>query len=763
MHNISNNLEMGKMKRSILIGLSLLLASCTLFTDGTPTPGPSPTMPEPMVTTISAPDAEGAAKTFLNAWNERGFEDMYEMLSPLTKDGLSKAAFLERYEDVWKATYLIGVDHEIVSSLVNPEVAQVRYRVILHSAILGDITRETMMDLKRFGDEWKIAWTSEMILPELSADKKLLLAPLIPTRANIYDRNGLALVAQADMVALWLVPNQVGDEEAEEAMLVALSRLLDQPQQRIQAKYDDIREYDWWVHLGEVSLEEFQPYQGTLNSVGGVQSRSYPSRYYLSGGLAPHAVGYVSLISTEQLEQYQQKGYLGDEFVGQLGLERAYEEELRGVPGGILYLTDANGQIQQPPLTNVAAEAPLAVYSTIDRELQRQAQEAIRDFTGAIVVLERDSGAVLAMVSSPGFDPNFFDSQHPYSGAGLQEIFGDANQPLFDRATRGLYPLGSVFKIITMAAALESGYYTPETIYNCGSDFRELPDKVYYDWTYERGLPAQGEISLEQGLIRSCNPWFYHIGNDLYNQGLTTALSDMAKGFGLGQPTGIEIGDEAGLVPDPDAKTERYGEEWGPHDAVSLAIGQSFLQATPLQLARYIAAIGNGGMLYRPQLVLRIQSPEGEVVHEFTPEAQGELPISQETLAAIQKSLVGVIRDQKGTARRRFLDLNLDVAGKTGTATTGEYSKPHAWFAGYTFEERENLPDIAVVVLTEYEGEGSEWAAPIFRRVVESYFFGQPYKLYPWEERIGVPRTETPTPTPTLEGTAVDETPTPES
>lgn len=749
------------MKRILAIIFALMLASCALFADDLPTPGPSPTLPDPMVTTIVAPDAEAAAKAFLSAWDERQFEEMYEMLSPLSKDGLSKAEFLERYEDVWNTVRLTGIDYEIVSSLVNPEVAQVRYRVGLRSAIVGKITREALMELKRSGEEWKIAWTSEMILPELTADKGLLLAPLVPTRANIYDRNGLALAARADMVALWLVPNQIGDKGSEEAMLAALSRLLNQPQQRILAKYDNIRQYDWYVHLGEVSLEEFQPYQGTLGAAGGVQWRTYASRYYFNGGLAPHAVGYVSLIPVEQLESYQNRGYLGDEYVGQLGLERAYEQELRGVAGGTLFLTDADGQILQP-LVNVAAEAPLAVYSTLDRELQRQAQEAIQDFTGAIVVLERDTGAVLAMVSSPGFNPNFFNPQHPYSGAGLQELFSNASQPLVNRATRGLYPLGSVFKIITMAAALESGVYAPETIYYCGHEFRELPGIVLYDWTYERELPAQGNISLTDGLIRSCNPWFYHVGFDLFNFGLTTAIPDMAKGFGLGQATGIEIGDEAGLVPDPQTKQERYSEEWGPQDAVGLSIGQSYLQATPLQLARYIAAIGNGGTLYRPQLVQRVQSPEGEVIYEFTPESQGELPIGEETLSAIQEALVGVVRDAKGTARRRFLDLNIKVAGKTGTATIGDYRKPHAWFAGYTFEERQNSPDIAVVVLVEYVGEGSDWAAPIFRRVIESYFFGQPFKLYPWEERIGVPRTETPTPTPTIEDTPLDETPTPE-
>ncbi|OGO20167.1 MAG: hypothetical protein A2Z14_02255, partial [Chloroflexi bacterium RBG_16_48_8] len=592
--------------------------------------------------------------------------------------------------------------------------------------------------------------------------KKLLLAPLVPTRANIYDRNGLALATQADVTALWLVPDQIGDEDAEEAMLRTLSRLLDRSQESLLSLYDDIRQYNWYVHLGEVSYEEFQPYEDSLSSVDAVQWRTYPSRYYFSEGLAPHAVGYVGLIAAEEVEDYQRLGYLGDEFVGKIGLEWVYEEELRGKPGGTLYLTDSEGQLEKA-LVNKSSEAPAAVYSTLDRNLQLQAQKAIQGLEGAIVVLERDTGAVLAMVSSPSFDPNLFNPSHPYSGGGLEELFGDPDLPLFNRATRGLYPLGSTFKVITTAAALESGLYEPETIYNCGLEFRELPGVVLYDWRYERELAAQGDISLTQGLVRSCNPYFYHIGLDLYNHGLITALPEMARGFGLGESTGIEIGDEAGLVPDPETKQAEFGEEWGPQDSVSLAIGQSFLQATPLQLARYIAAVGNGGILYRPQLVSRIQSPEGEILHEFEPEAQGQLSISQETLTALQEALVLVVRDEKGTARRRFLDLNLDIAGKTGTATTGDYTEPHAWFAGYSYEGREDKPDIAVVVLVEYVGEGSDWAAPIFRRVMESYFFGQPYKLYPWEERIGVWRTETPTPTSGPEEVEGQGTATPES
>jgi penicillin-binding protein 2 len=253
-----------------------------------------------------------------------------------------------------------------------------------------------------------------------------------------------------------------------------------------------------------------------------------------------------------------------------------------------------------------------------------------------------------------------------------------------------------------------------------------------------------------EALELSCNPYFYEIGWTLFQNDLPNAISEMAVGFGLGQLTGIEIGEQAGLVPDPASKVELFGETWDVGDPIQLAIGQGFLQVTPLQVARYVAAIGNGGTLYRPQLVLRIQNAEGEVIHEFQPEVQGTLPVSAENLQAIQQAMVGVVRKPGATAYRRFLGLDTDLAGKTGTSSAGEFRESHAWFAGYTFEEREDLPDIAVVVLVEFGGEGSEVAAPVFRRIIEAYFKGRPLSLYPWEDRIRIPKTPTPTPDPEL-------------
>jgi penicillin-binding protein 2 len=180
---------------------------------------------------------------------------------------------------------------------------------------------------------------------------------------------------------------------------------------------------------------------------------------------------------------------------------------------------------------------------------------------------------------------------------------------------------------------------------------------------------------------------------------------------------------------------------------VQLAIGQASLNVTPLQVARFVAALGNGGTLYRPQLVDRIQNAEGVVSRQFSPEAQATLPLKPETLATVQQGMTQVISSPRGTAYRRFLNFQIAVAGKTGTAESGA-PDPHAWFAGYTLEGREDKPDIAVVVLVEYQGEGSEWAAPIFRRVLEAYFFGQPFMPYPWESQIGVTREPTETPGP---------------
>lgn len=750
------------MKVNIIFGLVTLLSGCTLNRSETPVASVGSTLPSPIVTTIPAPNPEIIARHFLDAWKQQDYVGMYECLSPQSQNRVTREEFVLRHEEIWMNIALAGLDYELISSLIlSPSEAQAAYKVSLHSNVVGDVVYSTGLDLSRATGDWMVEWTDDAIHPSLTSNLDFYLDIVTPIRANIYDRNGLGLAFQTNAVALWIVPNQIGGDDDEAAMLSVLATLLAQPREKILSLYDEIRETDWRIVLGEVSLDSYINFESALSSSSGLVAQGYYARLYLDNGLAPHAIGYVSQLQGDELGDYIARGYRQDEFVGRSGLEAVYENELRGEPGGTLFAVDMGGEI----LENIASSEhsmPHAIYTTLDRDFQRQVERAIDGFAGAIVVIERDTGAVLAMESSPGFDPNLFDWHNPNSSIGLQELFSRPDIPLINRASGSGgsgYPLGSVFKIITMAAAIESGLYTQDTIYDCQGEFTEIPGQTLYDWTFEKELPPQGEITLVQALERSCNPYFYHIGVDLYRNELKTSISEMASYFGLGQETGIEIDEISGLIPDPDLKQEIYGEDWTERDAASLATGQSFLQVTPLQVARFIAAVGNGGTLYRPQLTLRIQNADGELKYEFEPEAQSTLPISETTIDAIQEGMVRVVRNPNGTVYRRFLGLNLNIAGKTGTAQTGQYTKPHAWFAGYTFEEREDKPDIAVVVILESQGEGSEWAAPIFRRVVESYFFGQPYSIYPWESRVGV--VKTPTPTPTLEDSQEISTPMP--
>jgi penicillin-binding protein 2 len=474
----------------------------------------------------------------------------------------------------------------------------------------------------------------------------------------------------------------------------------------------------------------------------------YTSRYYHNSGTASQTLGYTLSISPENIDTYKREGYCGNERVGWAGVEKEEETLLAGEHGGALYIVSPQGQI----VSNLAQkEEKLSsdVYLTLDKNLQNYAEQALAGFTGAVVVIERDTGRVLAVASSPGFDPNLFDPLNRNNGDLLPNLLNDPERPIYNRATQGQYPLGSVFKVITFSAGLESGLYVPETTYDCQYDFTELADRVLHDWTWDhcqsrtqRGLfcntsdsQPSGLLTLSEGLMRSCNPWFYHIGLDLYRNNRGGDIAFMARAFGLGSPTGI-----VGVEEEPGQILDAAGEI----EATNQAIGQGDVLVTPLQVARFMAAIGNGGTLYRPQLIEKIVDPDGTVSQSFAPEIVGTLPIQPDRLKALQDAMVSVIRNQRGTAFFRIGEMIIPAAGKTGTAESGIPGSPHAWFAGYTYNNFNGKPDIAVAVIVENIGEGSDFAAPIFRRVLESYYFGSPQVLYWFESGFGITRTPTP-------------------
>ncbi len=744
------------MKRfvSLCLLLVMFISACTPGVQtGVPTetlPASTATLPEPVISTTKSPDVKQAAKKFLDLWAAEDYENMYAMLSRLSQDAFPKDGFIKRYQDTANAMTLAALTSEITSALTNPRDAQVGYTVNFETALVGNISRSMVMNLIMEDNAWKVQWEEGLILPELKGGNYLSMDISAPARGNIYDRYGAALAAQSEVVALGITPGEIG--EGQDGTLVTyLSRLTGLNMDYIRSLYE-FAGPDWYIPIGETARSNVDRYYDTLSRLGGLDMNYYTSRYYFDGGGAAHITGYVQPIFPEELDDYRRMGYRGDEKVGRTGLEAWGEGVLTGKKGASLYVIRPDGTVDKR-IGYSDSKLSQSIYTTIDRDFQSEVELAINGFKGAIVVIERDTGRVLALASSPSYDPNLFDPNNFNSGWMLSDMLNPNENRLLNRAAQSAYPLGSVFKIITMAAALETETFKADDTYFCGTTFTELEGVTLYDWTYEKDLPASGNLTLSEGLMRSCNPWFYHIGLTMYRRGLTNTLAEMARKFGLGAPTGIgQVPEVAGNI--PDIVTEG--------DAVQLAIGQASMLVTPLQVATFVAAVGNGGTLYQPQLVEKIAPADGDPTFEFHPVVKGTLPVSEENLAIIQAAMRTVVASPRGTARNAMLGLQIPVYGKTGTAQNPPLS-PHAWFAGYTDVGNPDRPDIAVVVLAENAGEGSEIAAPIFRRVIELYFFGRPSRIYPWESAFYVTKTPTPlytnTPIPAPEQT--EETPEP--
>jgi len=725
-----------KIKITPFIFLAILLAGCNSTSNGTqlvedlPTPG----LATPVIQTTQVPDVESAAVSFLENWKNSDYQAMYDLLSPASQEAISDEDFIQLYNDVAVELALESLDYMILSSFIDPIQAQVAVTVDYNSRILERLSRDIIILLSLSEGSWSIDWSKGLIFPELEGDNMLQLTRLVPPRGNIYDRDGSVIAAYAEAISLGITPSKINPDK-EDKLLNELGRDLDMPPEVIYAMYEDYPpNVDWYLPLGAISLDSIQGRVGILESytTQGLLLRYFDGRYYFSGGVAPQAVGYVRWIQEAEVDAYRILGYSKGEKVGGQGLENWGESYLTGDRGGILYVVDGEGEI----ITQLAREeaAPASeIYTTIEKEFQLDVQKALYGYNGAVVVMEMDTGRILAMASNPHFDPNAFNSDYYNSSFLLQEYYKpDQKTPFLNRATQGLYPLGSVFKVITMAAGLETGEFEAGDIYDCGYFFEDLPGVTLTDWTYDHFLeddktPPSGKLSLTEGLMRSCNPYFWHIGLELYSNGYQDAIAEMAHGFGLGALTGIEtLAEEPGDIPFPTSEL----------DATNLAIGQGDTLVTPLQVVRFIAALGNGGTLYRPQFVESIRNSGGEEIFTFEPEKAGELPISDLTLNIITNAMIQVVDNPRGTANHRIRGLQIPVAGKTGTAESGS-GESHAWFAGYTNNQNENKPDIAIVVIAENAGEGSDVAAPIFRRVVELYF-NQVLRYYPWESEIGV-------------------------
>lgn len=707
----------------------LLLAFMTACR-GAPSPSPEPTVPLPSPTPTPLPDTpEATAAAFLSAWEEDNYNTMYSLLAPASQASTDVAGFAARYQAVLQTATVLTTTATPKAALQQRDHAQVTYQLTWETALVGTLVTDTVMSLSVNQGRWGVDWSGDMIWPGLGQSNYLYMEHHIPTRANIYDRNGLALASRGTIVSVGVVPGQIEDEEQ---VLAALTQVTGLPPEEVQERYAD-RPAEWWAPIADIPAQVSIDHADLLLNTPGIEAREKEARTYWGGGIAPHMVGWVAPIPAEEEQRYRTQGYRGDERVGVAGLERWGESYLAGTHGGTLYLMDASGN----PLSVVAEREAVPsrpIYTTFDREFQQRVQEILGDRKGAIIVLDVHTGAVLALASGPSFDPNVFIG--PASALERDAVLSNPNNPLINRATQGTYPCGSVFKIVTMDAALESGIMQPDTTFWCPGYWEGLgPDYRKTCWKEE----GHGNIRLDDALTASCDVTFYAVGQSL-DETDPTILPAFGRDFGLGQPTGLEGMEEvAGLVPSPTWKEETYGEGWWVGDTINLSIGQGYLLVTPLQVARMMAAVANGGTLYRPYVVGRV-APAGEELPEIVvePEEVGSLPTSPEYLAVIQDALAGVTTDSIGTASHRFTGLSIPVAGKTGTAQApGAESLPHSWFAAYAPADD---PEIAILAMAENAGEGSEVAAPMVRQVVEIYY-GLPVTALPPEAQ--------PTPTPT--------------
>jgi penicillin-binding protein 2 len=397
--------------------------------------------------------------------------------------------------------------------------------------------------------------------------------------------------------------------------------------------------------------------------------------------------------------------------IGQAGLERWGDAYLQGTPGGRLVILAPDGG-ERATVAALPPRAGATLMLTLDAALQRRAEALLDGRVGAVVALDPRDGAIRALASRPTFLPAEW-SEEPADPPGTS---ASATAAARNRATEGTYPAASLFKVVAMAAGLETGDYDPATPFRCNGAWTGFGGREALEDSVAGG---HGRLTLSEGLIESCNIVFYELGKhlDALDPHLLPAV---ARAFGLGAPTGLVGLDEApGAVPDPRTREAR-GEAWAPWDAVELAIGHGGLEATPLQLARLYAALATDGVLRTPVLVRQVVAADGHVLYAAPDETQGPLPLSDAHRAAIQDAMRGVVADSRGTAAAAFRGFAIPTAGKTGSA---ESDGPllHAWFAGYAPAA---APELLVVALVEHGGGGGQAAAPIARGVLEAYFAG---------------------------------------
>ena len=568
---------------------------------------------------------------------------------------------------------------------------------------------------------------------DLSQGNRVRIEPLPAPRGIIYDRQGLILAENQPAYQLELVPEQVPDLDATLQGLVRIGLLdaddVDDAKRTVRSRrpFDSV---PIRLHLSESDMAAFGVNRFEFP---GVDIRTRLARSYPQGETAVHALGYVGTVSAADLARIDREAYAGTSTIGKVGIEAAYEDPLRGRNGSREIMVNARGRsvvklgTLQAALQTRPGEPGTDLFLTLDLEVQRVAEQAVRDQRAAIVALDPNNGDVIALVSRPGFDPNLFArglTRTEY--AALNE---NPDRPLFNRALRGTYPPGSTIKPVVALAGLTHGIIEPDKPFFCIGYF-SLPGSShrFRDWRPK----GHGAVDLRSAISQSCDPYFYSLSNQLGVRRLNAFLGQ----FGLGKPTGIDIGGEkSGILPSPEWKktafNQRSAQVWFPGETVIFGIGQGYMTSTPLQLAHMTAILATRGKNFEPRLVRAMRNPRTQRMTELTP---APLPPLQAASAEHWDLIIDGMRAvmEGGTATRSAAGAPYSIAGKTGTAQVfsvaqnarynesaiAERLRDHAWFVAFAPIE---APRIAIAVLVENGRSGSGTAAPIARTVMDAY------------------------------------------
>jgi penicillin-binding protein 2 len=554
----------------------------------------------------------------------------------------------------------------------------------------------------------------------LSLNNSIRLQSIDPPRGRLYDRNGDLLV---DNRPSFDVNITLKDAEPLKPTLEKLAVHLNTPADALLSQIKQKRGVSAYSPLllqQDVGRDTLASIEVNKIDLPGVSVDVNLRRHYLHERQAAHLVGYLSEISPAELKSGSFPDSRSGDLIGKFGAEKVYENLLRGKRGGRQVEVNVNGLVVRI-LKTVEAEPGHNVYLTIDQNLQHRTEVLLDGVVGAAVAIEPSSGKILALASSPSFDQNSFVGG--ITREQWDSLITNPFRPMSNRAIQGEYPPGSTYKIITALAGLQEGVVDDRSVFHCPGHYR-FGNRIYRCW--KKG--GHGKVDIVKAVEESCDVYFYQVG-----QGLgVDRLAWYAKAFGLGSPTGVRLDHEAnGLVPTAAWKKRRTGVPWQKGETLSIAIGQGFNLATPIQMAVLAAAVANGGHRYQPQILDNIKTVDGQLLQINEPKLIGKLPVSPVHLERVKLGLWKVVNSENGTARGSRLT-DIDISGKTGTSqvisrkdneSIAEEDMPvhfrsHAWFIAYAPSEK---PAIAVAVVIEHGEHGSGAAAPIAKEMIKTF------------------------------------------